>query len=103
MKRLCIALTALALSSTAAFAGELTPTPEFDNFKPSRTRAEVRAEALEAVRSRKLVAGEALDAPGASPRSIRAAKTRAEVKAELRAYVLSGQAEEDRKSLYVGG
>jgi hypothetical protein len=43
--KLIAAIAVLAATATVtAFAGEITPIPELDNFHSSRTRAEVRAD-----------------------------------------------------------
>ena len=43
--KLIAAMTVLAATATiTAFAGEITPFPELDNFHSSKTRAEVRAD-----------------------------------------------------------
>jgi len=47
-KTLLIAASAALFSATGAFAQEATPAPEIDNFKPSKTRAEVVVETVAA-------------------------------------------------------
>ncbi len=50
-KTLLVAATAALFSASGAFAQEATPAPEFDHFKPSKTRAEVVAETAAAAQA----------------------------------------------------
>jgi Domain of unknown function (DUF4148) len=50
-KTLLVAASAALFSATAALAQEATPAPEIDNFKPSKTRAEVMAETVAAAQA----------------------------------------------------
>lgn len=53
-KNLIFATSLIALSGSV-FAGDLLPFTEADNFTSSKTRAEVQAEARQAVRTNQLV------------------------------------------------
>jgi hypothetical protein len=83
-------------------AGEVTPTPEFDDLKSTRTRAEVQAE-LDKARA----AGEQPGAGEVTPcpeiEKAKSLKTREQVKAELEAYIKSGQRDRDQGETQIGG
>jgi hypothetical protein len=81
---------------------EVTPTPEFDTSKSTKSREEVRGEV-----GRARDAGEAIAAGEATPTpeidSAGSAKTREQVRKELDEYIQSGQRDRDRGETQIGG
>lgn len=101
---LIIAGTALALS-TAAQAGppttRIAPSAETyegsqadTTFVSTKTRAEVRAEAIAALHKGEILTGELYPLDFASP--LRSGKTRAEVKAELALAIKNGELRQEQ-------
>jgi hypothetical protein len=83
-------------------AGEVTPTPEIDNARSTRSRADVRAELDQArAAGRAPEFGEASAWPEPAP--AHPGKTREQVQAELDEYVRSGQRDRDRGQTQIGG
>jgi hypothetical protein len=83
-------------------AGEVTPTPEIDHARSTRTRAAVRAEFDQArAAGRAPEFGEASAWPELAP--AQPGKTREQVKAELDEYVRSGQRDRDQGQTQIGG
>lgn len=85
--------TVTAISATiacsVAFAQEATPAPEIDNFKPTRTRAEVIAETQNAV-ARGAIARNDADVQRLAEQTFHPQKTRAQVRAETLAAIRMG-------------
>jgi hypothetical protein len=92
-----------AQSHTATtFAGEVTPTPEIDNAKSTRSRADVRRELHQARADGQAPDfGEATSTPEFDAAGAR--KSRAQVKSELDDYIRSGQRDRDRGETQIGG
>lgn len=84
-----LAASVLAVLSVAAFADDITvaPAPHL-----SRTRAEVQAETLQAIKAGAVQHGEGYIVTD----SFKTTKSTADVQAELKNYEGSGQAERDR-------
>jgi hypothetical protein len=68
------AAVAVFVTAGTAFAGEITPWPELDNFKSTKTRAEVIAELQQAQASGTYVAG-GTELPGAATAPANTART----------------------------
>ena len=81
---------------------EVTPTPEFDTAKSTKTREQVRRE-LDQARDAGLDvgAGEATATPEID--TARSGKTREQVREELDQYIESGQRDRDRGETQIGG
>lgn len=91
-KRSALAAAGL-LFAGSVFAGEATPMPEFENFQSTKTRAEVRAELMQARTEGLVMVGEAMPLiPAESMRS------RAEVREELNAFIASGARDDEAVS-----
>ena len=81
---------------------EVTPTPEFDNAKSTRTRADVKAE-LEQSRAAGQQPGAGEVTPTPDIDKAKSTRTRDEVRKELDDYVKSGQRDSDRNETQAGG
>ncbi len=80
-KTLLVAASVALLSASGAFAQEATPAPEFDNFKPSKTRAEVVAETVAAAQAG-LIARNDADVQRIAGQGFQPYKSRTQVVAE---------------------
>jgi hypothetical protein len=83
-------------------AGEATPTPEIDNAKSTRSRADVRADVDQARAASQIPgSGEATSTPEID--SARPHRSREQVNAELDEYIKSGQRDRDKGETQIGG
>ena len=92
-----------ARSHTATLsAGEVTPTPEIDSAKSTRSRADVRQE-LDQARAHGQAPdfGEATSTPEFDAPEVR--RSREQVKSERDEYIRSGQRDRDRGETQIGG
>jgi len=74
-------LLATLMAAAGAMAQEATPAPEFDQFKPAKTRAEVVAETAAAAQAGQIARNDA-DLQRLAGQGFRAVKSRAQVVAE---------------------
>jgi hypothetical protein len=98
MKKTLLTLIATVLTAGAAHAAEWQDTPDINQAKSTKTRAEVVAELVAARKAGEVPAASELG-PVVPAKST---KTRAEVRAELEAYIKSGQRDRDAQK-YAGG
>lgn len=83
-------------------SSEVTPTPEFDDSKSIKSRAEVQAE-LDQARSAGQQPGAGEVTPTPEVESARSTRTREEVRAERDEYIKSGRRDRDQGETQIGG